>query len=195
MYGSLYAKSVETSAKAQELTPQIVGALMRRYTHITHVSQTWGDRALDSTIPNLDQLANAYPYQALMRWIAENHHGIEKSYSSRWGARYNESEKVAFAAADNGVLLMLQQIGGKVNELEVARGMLAVDTINEQLNHQLACAIVSMSPPVEETLSTGKVVRPGIGDVTGKIGCPINVVPYLPPDNSTALKARVSREG
>lgn len=195
MYGSLYVRNTTASAKATELTPQLVGALMRRYTHITHVSQTWGDKSQDSAIPNLEQLANAYPYAALMKWIAENHHGIEKSYASRWSTKWNESEKVAFTAEDSGVMLMLQQINGKTKELEVARGMLAVDTVNEQLNHQLACAIVSMSPPVEETLSTGKVMRPGIGDVTGKIGCPVNVVPYLPPDNSTPLAARVSRDG
>jgi len=195
MYTSLYAKNAAANSKATELTPQIVGALMRRYTHITHVSQTWGDKSQDAHIPNLAQLANAYPYAALMKWIAENHHGIEKSYASRFSVKWNEAEKVAMEVTDKGVELMLQQINGQTKELEIARGMLATESATEQLNHQLACALVSMSPPVEETISTGKVVRPGIGDVTGKIGCPVNVIPYMPLDNSSPLAAKVSKDG
>lgn len=188
MYGKLYEQKKVAPAQQQVLTPQIVGALLRRRRDITHAAQGWGDASLDSQIPNLALLETQYPLTHLMQWIVDNHVGYDMSYIARWNEHWNKTEAVAVDMSGSQVPLMLAMIKGEMDVKPMNRGILDVGKPTEQINHQLASALVAMNPPQNNKMVDGDKCRPSICDSQGVLGPSVILFPLIPEERDDTGK-------
>lgn len=172
-----------------ELTYEIVGALMRRFPRYTHVAKTWGDPEKDSSIPNLEELAAKYNYQAIMSWILGHPEAATASYSEKFSSTWNQAEVVGVSMTDQAMMQMVVTREGKTEAIDMKNGALSVMTPMETLNHQLATLMVASFPPEKYKDEKGVPrCRPSVCDVNGLFGPSRQYLPYLKPtgDEETA---------